>query len=201
MVVMVIVFPMVWILAVVGFVDATGIGEATPGGGLPRLLAVLLLIGVPISAVLAFGEEFGWRGYLLPRLLPLGELNAAGLVALVWGPWHLPVLLVGLNYPGENIIALLGTFMLSVLMLSILHTRVYVASGGSLVLVALLHGSLNDFADRLTDPDHLSGATLVVNGGGLIASAMLAPILVVVYRRLRGRSGRRSPVLMMRSRY
>jgi membrane protease YdiL (CAAX protease family) len=65
---------------------------------------------VPVGTALAFGEEFGWRGYLLPRLLPLGEVKAAIIVGLIWGPWHLPVLIVGLNYPGEPIIADLVSF-------------------------------------------------------------------------------------------
>jgi len=30
-----------------------------------------------------FGEEYGWRGYLLPRLLPLGEIRATLVVALI----------------------------------------------------------------------------------------------------------------------
>jgi uncharacterized protein len=42
------------------------------------------------NSVLARGEEYGWRGYLLPRLLPLGEVKASIILALIWAPWHLP---------------------------------------------------------------------------------------------------------------
>jgi len=123
----------------------------------------LTFVGVPIGTLLAFGEEFGWRGYLLPKLLPLGEVKAALIVGLIWGPWHLPLLIVGLNYPGQPIIAVLAVFLLSATLLSFLHTRFYVASGYSLIAVALLHGSLNTFSDRLTDPEHLSGNPLIVS--------------------------------------
>jgi uncharacterized protein len=170
------------VLVLVGASTGTGLAESTPDGSWPRLLAILLLAGVPIGAVLAFGEEFGWRGYLLPKLLPLGEAKAAVLVGLVWGPWHLPALLAGLNYPGERVFALLAAFMLSVVVLSLLHTWFFVASGASLVIVALLHGSLNTFSDRLTDTEHLSGSPTLVNGGGVIASAILLAIVVVAYR-------------------
>jgi membrane protease YdiL (CAAX protease family) len=174
-----ILIPMAFIFAVIGVVIAIrGTHVATPGVSLGKLIPVLLLIGVPVGAVLAFGEEFGWRGYLLRRLLPLGELRAGVLVGVIWSLWHLPILLVGLNYPGQNLIALLAVFMASVVLLSMLHARFFVASGGSVIVTALLHGSLNTFSDRLTDSDHLSGNPLVVGGGGLIAIAIAIPCAV-----------------------
>ena len=174
--------PMALILILVVTVAATNIGDATPGKPLGALLAILTFVGVPVGTALAFGEEFGWRGYLLPRLLPLGEVKAAIIVGLIWGPWHLPVLIVGLNYPGEPIIAVLGVFCLSATLLSLLHTRFYVASGYSLIAVSLLHGSLNTFSDRLTDTNHLSGNPLIVGGGGVIASALVAVGILITYR-------------------
>jgi CAAX amino terminal protease family. len=145
---------------------------------------MLIFVGVPVGAALAFGEEFGWRGYLLPKLLPLGEVKAAVIVGLIWGPWHLPVLIVGLNYPGQSIIAVLAVFLLSTTLLSLLHTRFYVASSYSLIAVSLLHGSLNTFSDRLTDQNHLTGNPLIVSAGGLIASALLAVGIFIAYRLL-----------------
>jgi membrane protease YdiL (CAAX protease family) len=174
--------PMALILILVVTVAATNIGDATPGKPLGALLAILTFVGVPVGTALAFGEEFGWRGYLLPRLLPLGEVKAAIIVGLIWGPWHLPVLIVGLNYPGEPIIAVLGVFCLSATLLSLLHTRFYVASGYSLIAVSLLHGSLNTFSDRLADTNHLSGNPLIVGGGGVIASALVAVGIFITYR-------------------
>jgi uncharacterized protein len=174
--------PMALILILVGIVTVTNIGEATPGKPWGTLLAILTFAGVPISTALAFGEEFGWRGYLLPKLLPLGEVKAAVIVGLIWGPWHLPVLIAGLNYPGELIITVLAVFFLSAMLLSLLHTRFYVASGYSLIAVSLLHGSLNAFGDRLTDQGHLSGNPLIVSSGGVIASALIAVGIVITYR-------------------
>jgi membrane protease YdiL (CAAX protease family) len=174
--------PMALILILVEIVTATNIGDATPGKPMGTLLALLTFVGVPIGAVLAFGEEFGWRGYLLPKLLPLGEVKAAIIVGLIWGPWHLPVLIVGLNYPGQPIIAVLAVFFLSATLLSFLHTRFYVASSHSLLAVSLLHGSLNTYSDRLTDMEHLSGNPLIVGGGGVIASALVAVGIFIAYR-------------------
>src|SRR5215216_3372763 len=176
--------PLALVLILIAIVTMINVGEPTLGKPMGSLLAILTFVGVPIATLLAFGEEFGWRGYLLPKLLPLGEVKAALIVGLIWGPWHLPVLIVGLNYPGQPIIAVLAVFLLSATLLSLLHTRFYVASGCSLLAVALLHGSLNTFSDRLTDADHLSGNPLIVGGGGLIASALIAVGILIAYRLL-----------------
>jgi uncharacterized protein len=180
--------PLAFVLILIAIVTMINVGEPTPGKPMGSLLAILTFVGVPIGTLLAFGEEFGWRGYLLPKLLPLGEVKAALIVGLIWGPWHLPVLIVGLNYPRQPIIAVLAVFLLSATLLSFLHTRFYVASGYSLIAVALLHGSLNTFSDRLTDPEHLSGNPLIVNAGGVIASALVAIGIFITYRVLARRT-------------
>ena len=57
-----------------------------------------LLLAPLLNAIPTFGEEFGWRGYLQPKLLPLGARKAALLTGLIWGIWHWPVILMGYNY-------------------------------------------------------------------------------------------------------
>lgn len=61
-------------------------------------LVAALTIGPLINTVFAFGEEFGWRAYLLPKLLPLGTRQATLVVGLVWGAWHWPLIAMGYNY-------------------------------------------------------------------------------------------------------
>lgn len=59
-------------------------------------------LAIPINMIFAFGEEFGWRSYLLLRLGPLGGISAAIITGVVWGLWHAPVIaLDGYNYPGH----------------------------------------------------------------------------------------------------
>jgi uncharacterized protein len=57
-----------------------------------------ILIAPIINSFFTFGEEFGWRGYLLPTLLPLGEMKAYLISGLIWGLWHAPVIAMGHNY-------------------------------------------------------------------------------------------------------
>jgi len=53
----------------------------------------------PINCIPTFGEELGWRGYLLPKLLPLGPWRALLASGVIWSLWHAPLILLGHNYP------------------------------------------------------------------------------------------------------
>ncbi|MGB8214077.1 MAG: CPBP family intramembrane glutamic endopeptidase [Anaerolineales bacterium] len=65
-------------------------------------VAIQLVGGVLIAPVLnslaTFGEEFGWRGYLLPKLMPLGGRKAMLLIGVIWGIWHWPLIAMGYEY-------------------------------------------------------------------------------------------------------
>nr|WP_238351509.1 CPBP family intramembrane glutamic endopeptidase [Kribbella shirazensis] len=177
-------------MSTIGISVATGIGEFDPGTNRPfwYVFLLLLVIGTPISSALALGEEYGWRGYLLPKLLPLGEVTASVIVALIWAPWHLLLLLVGLNYPGKDPLGVLVLMTTLGIGLSLLLTRLYVAAGCSVLVVAFLHGSLNSFSDRLSDAKHLSGDPFVVTVGGLVGIGLIAIVVLITY-------WRRSPVV------
>jgi membrane protease YdiL (CAAX protease family) len=66
-------------------------------------ILIAILISPLVNALPTLGEEFGWRGYLQPKLLPLGERKMYLLVGLIWGIWHWPVIWMGHNYPGYPI--------------------------------------------------------------------------------------------------
>ncbi|QYF74409.1 CPBP family intramembrane glutamic endopeptidase [Cryobacterium sp. PAMC25264] len=80
--------------------QAAGTGELTMDLG--TLVAIQLLM-LPVAAFLnlipALGEELGWRGWLLPKLMPLGTVAAIVISGVVWGLWHAPMILLGYNYP------------------------------------------------------------------------------------------------------
>jgi uncharacterized protein len=89
--------------------DFTGLRELLRATGVDRLpvpLPVLALLTTAqvvvigwVNAVPALAEEWGWRGWLLPALLPLGRWPAILLTGVVWGLWHAPIVLLGYNYP------------------------------------------------------------------------------------------------------
>ena len=78
---------------------AAGAASWNPEGQLgdfaPWLWPGLFLINVAFASVtVSLTEEIGWRGYLVPRLVPLGMRRAMLLSGLMHGLWHVPVILL-----------------------------------------------------------------------------------------------------------
>ena len=60
---------------------------------MPQLLVIFLI---------AVGEEYGWRGFLLPRLLNRFSVFESSLIlGLIWGLWHFPAYLIGTGVPQQ----------------------------------------------------------------------------------------------------
>ena len=57
---------------------------------------------VLFTLTLSLGEELGWRGYLLPRLLSLGRTRALLVTGLVWAAWHLPLIFLTPLYHADG---------------------------------------------------------------------------------------------------
>ena len=135
--------------------------------GMP-LLGVAIFFAISIFPGSSLGEEIGWRGYVLPRLQSrMSALSAALLIAPFWGLWHLPLWLNGAS--GHTPLIYAG-FVLSAFALSVLLTWVYNSTGGSLLMVVLLHATINlpisllydDLGGRVTVPVLLYFGLMVV---------------------------------------
>jgi membrane protease YdiL (CAAX protease family) len=94
---------------------AKSAGRPVPFG--PMVFVVVQIVQTIVTGPLVigpatFGEEFGWRAYLLPKLMPLGGRKAALLVGVIWGVWHWPIIAMGYNYgldyPGAPWVGLLA---------------------------------------------------------------------------------------------
>ena len=117
------------------------------------------------------GEEIGWRGFALPKLLETHSALAASLIlGSVWAVWHLPLILVG-DFTSY------GAFM--PVIAAIAFTWVSQNAKGSVLLAILMHASYQNSVRYLgkvfTDTDHVQQQWL---GDGIwvlvIAAILLA---------------------------
>ena len=161
-----------------------------PVGVLPPQLFLLiqlvqaLIASVTINAGVALGEEAGWRGYLLAALLPLGRLPALLLVGTIWAVWHLPLILLGYEYPGApRGLALLAFVVFCVAAGALLSW--FRLRSGSILPAAVGHGAINAWAGlpvlllAAGAPDR----PLLTAPAGLLASACLALLAGLLWLR------------------
>ncbi|RJL35603.1 CPBP family intramembrane glutamic endopeptidase [Bailinhaonella thermotolerans] len=99
------------------------VGEpGMPAGLILSVLAANLGLFV-LLLPLAFGEEWAWRGFLLPRLRPIGLWPALLLSGLIWGLWHLP------GYIGADARPGLIPFVVTTMLFGVLLGWLRLASG------------------------------------------------------------------------
>ncbi len=121
--------------------------ESMPVKSIVAIQLASIFIAPLLNALFAFGEEWGWRGYLLQKLLPLGQWPALVICGVIWGLWHLPVILLGYNYP---LYPNMGwSFMLVLcILLGILFGWTRLATG-SIWPAVIAHGALNGSASAV----------------------------------------------------
>jgi uncharacterized protein len=126
------------------FVGGPAISVSVP------LLTVVITLAFFIFPGSALGEEIGWRGYALPRLQSgRSALSASLILGVIWAFYHLPLFFTGQAFRSPS---LLVPFVVSGLALSVILTWLYNSTGGSLLLVVLLHATANLPLTLLLEP-------------------------------------------------
>jgi membrane protease YdiL (CAAX protease family) len=150
-------------------------------------VGITLAVGAPLNVLLgSFGEEFGWRAYLLPKLMPLGSRKAVLLVGVIHAVWHFPCIFqgwqYGFGYWGAPVVGAL-VYVVPVVYLSVFLAWVTLRSG-SVWPAALGHATINASLFLMTrfvvgDPHWLIGPLPMGIVGGL-GYALLA--LLILFR-------------------
>ncbi|MCL5025308.1 MAG: CPBP family intramembrane metalloprotease [Chloroflexi bacterium] len=146
----------------------------------PFWLALLqgLVAGPTINAIAAFGEELGWRGFLLRQLLPLGFWRSAAITGVIWGLWHAPLVWNGYNYPQHPGAIAVAMMTVWTMLLSPVFAWVRLRSG-SVIAAAILHGTLNATAG-LAIMTLVGGDDLITGLTGLAGFIVLAVANLVI---------------------
>jgi membrane protease YdiL (CAAX protease family) len=144
-----------WYLTVFLGIPALGLGAAVLNcwlSGQPLKLGLgyseLALYPLLTSLVTdpgPLGEELGWRGFALPRLLQSrNAFSASVILGLVWGLWHLPAFFIS-GLPQNQLS--IPAFLVGGTSLSLLMTWVYQHTQGSVLLAVLIHWLSNLCSD------------------------------------------------------
>ena len=154
---------------------------------LQQAVVMQLVMGVVlapfVNLINCFGEEWGWRGFLLPKLLKQFKVAPAILInGVIWGLWHVPLTIMGHNYgvgyPGFPFTGIIAMCIFCTVMGTILSF--VTIKTGSCIPAIMGHGTLNGFASAgllFTSLDHPYNVFLgpaptgLIGGLGFIAVA------------------------------
>jgi uncharacterized protein len=144
----------IWLLPVAieiisGFSKPHDIIEITP-------ILMMFIFRFLATLLPAFGEEFGWRGYMLPRLAQqFGAKKGLLFHSFIWWLWHLPVIIgMGLNnneVSGNPFLNIVSITLISIIP-SMLHAVIFAfiwSKTNSIVVVTFYHAVFDEVRDTL----------------------------------------------------
>lgn len=153
------------------------LGGGTSSGGVSLSLSFWAgLIGISIFTG-ATGEEAGWRGFALPRLLAkYSPLKAGILMGIAWNFWHLPLWFTS-GFSSLDLVEYILFFSTAIIALAVLMTWILCKTSQSLVPMMIAHFSFN-FGFALIGPQGLGiGPNLALMG--ILAALLLVTALAV----------------------
>jgi membrane protease YdiL (CAAX protease family) len=141
------------------------------------LLVQAFLAGYSVNLLVSLGEELGWRGFLLKETQELGFWKSNGLIGLIWGIWHWPIIWLGHNFPHYPLKGcVIMTFFCIALSFPLAYVRVKTKS---LLGPAAFHGMVNASGGLtllfITQANELLGSITGIAGilaGGLLMAGI-----------------------------
>ncbi len=171
--------PVPWYLVALGLPTVLSLLAASLSAWLgPAILRVGILSVLDfVLVVLVLGEELGWRGYALPKLMQrFSPLVASLILGVLWGLWHLPTFFIaGTPQYQQPVVA----FLIMTTAYSILLSWVFLHTRGSVLIATLFHGAINVSQGYFlagTDPaSRYWWLALAYGAAALIAAVVLGP--------------------------
>ena len=166
-------------------VDLAALNPASAASIPPMLLVGsaflnMIVVGPLLGLIVTFGEEYGWRGYLQSELVHLGRIRGVGLLGVIWGIWHWPVIWMGYNYPGQPLLGSLLMVAFTVLLAYFLAYAVFKSKGvwTAAYLHALFNQGLTFFMLVVVAPASIIWSFTIGIPGLLLA----LPIILLILR-------------------
>ena len=194
------ILPIVIGLIAYGIAWATGLAQfdPRPSAGLgaqlasgvtssPTAMFVIMLVLATVvwvlpHSVFAAGEEIGWRGYMLTRLIDAGVPRPVLVSVVIWGLWHMD-LMFGFGYmAGPSVVLSAVLFMVWAVSFGFMFARMRLETG-SVWPAIVLHGAWNSITQTVFYPVTTGGAgtALWVGESGILV--VLVSVVAIIYSR------------------
>jgi membrane protease YdiL (CAAX protease family) len=148
---------------------ATQFASASPVAAFVVMLAVAATLGTIVGILTAAGEEIGWRGYMLTRLIHAGIPYPVLASGVIWGLWHVPIVL-GVGYAaGPSPAASAVLLVVLATAFGVVFARLRLQTG-SVWPAIVLHGAWNSIIQSAFDAARTGGdnsACTMERRGGL----------------------------------
>jgi uncharacterized protein len=179
-----------WLTGLVGF-------QGGAGAFLVGLVSAATWITV-LGCITTAGEEIGWRGYMLTRLIDAGVPRPVLVSGLIWASWHLPLVFAGIYVAGPSPVLAAVLFVVSVTSVAFVFARMRLQTG-SVWPVIFAHSAWNSIIQGPFDGSTRgANAALWTGEAGILTVLVLVVVAVLVSRGswtyVRGLPGRGVPL-------
>lgn len=123
-------------------------GPRVDWSGLQPLVTVVPMF-ILFTIAAGIGEEFGWRGFLLPRLQTRhNALVSSLIIGVMWAIWHIPLSFIPGTFQHDlqsqaGLLPAILAYSVFVIVSSIWFTWIFNNTRGSVLLAAVMHGASN----------------------------------------------------------
>jgi uncharacterized protein len=150
------------------------------------LLGVAASIGVPLSAISAAGEEIGWRGFMMTRLVEAEIPRPAFVSGLIWGFWHVPLIVTGQYASGPHPLVSALLFLVSIVAAGYVAAHLRLGSGSVWPAIAF-HSAWNSIIQGAFDGATVGGSStrttsIWIGESGILVVAVSVVVMVVFVR-------------------
>jgi uncharacterized protein len=185
--------PIVVLAFAYGVVWSLGVASFNPDGLAAWGPWDRFALNAVIALFVCFGEEIGWRGYLLPKLMPLGHRAALLLSGLLQAIWHVPFIVFTVFYHGDgNAWIVVPMFLLTMTIAGVLFGYLRLASG-SVWPAVIAHAVFNIYwsmFNAVTVSDTPLAYEYLAGENGILTLLAVAVAAVIFIRRMENpRSG------------
>jgi uncharacterized protein len=181
-------YPIVIGLPVYGIAWTTGLASFAPRpGGVATqfasassvatfvvMLAVAATLGTITGILTTAGEEIGWRGYMLTRLIDAGIPYPVLASGVIWGLWHVPIVL-GVGYAaGPSPAASAVLLVVLATAFGVVFARLRLQTG-SVWPAIVLHGAWNSIIQSAFDAARTGGDSFRLHDGAWRVGCLARP--------------------------